>query len=85
VRDDCARVIVSFLEATRIAQFPPYNAVDELVRLVEATRRLHATYKLDVSALRIRCRTHDFGCVAFREVVGNVKLKCEFQTVEVGD
>jgi hypothetical protein len=41
--------------------------------------------KLDVSALRIRCRTHDFGFVAFREVVNNVKLKCEFQTVEASD
>jgi hypothetical protein len=41
--------------------------------------------KLDVSALRIRCRTQDFGFVAFREVVHNVKLKCEFQTVEASD
>jgi hypothetical protein len=40
---------------------------------------------LDVSAHRIRCRTQDFGFVAFREVVDNVKLKCEFQTVEASD
>jgi hypothetical protein len=41
--------------------------------------------KLDVSAHRIRCRTQDFGCVAFREVADIVKPKCEFQTVEAGD
>jgi hypothetical protein len=41
--------------------------------------------KLDVSAHRIRCRTHDFGCVAFREVVDKVKPKCEFEAEEAGD